>query len=106
MTVNKIQSENEEILAELKHYFPNYLPRLTMTQNSNVGFRGLHIHMGLGKDHFVADEIRDVKVLIEIVRAFGAAHLIGHNEGIEDNRNAIISALGITIEGSGSLVKY
>jgi hypothetical protein len=98
MTDVEIQVENDVIIAELKKHFPNHRPRLTMTQSNGYGFRGLHIHMGLGQDHFVVDQIRDINVLIQIVRAFGAAHRIGRADGVAENRGQFMSALGITVE--------
>lgn len=93
----ELHTENEEIVAELHHHFP-VQPRLTMDQRNNPGFRGLHIYLGDGVSHYVAEQVRDPLILIEIVRAFMYAHQQGLLTGQKTQRATILNALGFTID--------
>lgn len=94
-----LQVENDKIVAAVKELLNGdpYV-RLTMLASNNSPFRGLHIHCGLGQDHYVNENIRDPQVLAEIVKGFQAGQRIGREDGVKEIRSNMLSILGVSVE--------
>jgi hypothetical protein len=103
--IEATQKQNDEILVELRKHYPS-APRLTMTASNNLGFRGLHLHLGLGKDHYVNDGIRDLTALLEIVKGFMAGHTIGMGDGMNVVQARLHNALGFDVDSDTNAVTY
>lgn len=97
---DKLQKENDSLVEQVRT-LANTDARLSMVASSAAHARGLHIHLRLGQDHFVDPEIRDPKILAEVVKAFEAGCRFGSDNGIRRNQAILREAFGLSTDADG-----
>ena len=103
MTTEFTQADNDAIVEAVKKA-TGTSARLSMTASNERFARGLQIYRGPYQHHRVETEIRDIKVLTEIVKAFDAAWRMGHDAGVRTNQAQMRDALGLSVNDTDDTV--